>query len=350
MHDRVLSVLLGQRIRIGIVLSIATLLVSSVALFVIGYRVAAVDNSASNSANTLKVSPVRTDIEIPAGSTKTVDTYLSNLTDAPITVRPVTNDFIAGDERGTPALILDPDKYAPTHSLKRFMAPLDDVTIPAKESVTVKVIISVPKDAQAGGYFGAVRFAPTSPDGGGQINLSASVASLILMTVPGPTVEKMTLTDFDIQQGGKKDTFFSSSNDIEATFRFESKSNVQVAPQGKISVKQGDKVVYAYDFNQNAPRDMVLPDSARRWDVPLKNLGSFGHYTVYATLTYGKSNQTVETSKSFWVIPWLVIIIAVAAVLLVVGIIVAIIFNVRKRKRRVRLNRDNHHGGGQRRY
>lgn len=298
----------------------------------------------NNIANTLKIAPVRSDIEVAAGASKVVRVTISNLTSSDITIRPIMNDFIAGDERGTPALILDADKYAPTHSLKRFMKPIADFTIPANKFETVDVVITVPKNAQAGGYFGAVRFAPTDPAGGGQVNLSASVASIILLTVPGPVTEKLTLTNFDIQQGGKNNTFFQSANDIQTSFRLESKSNVQVAPFGKISVKQGDKVVYDYDFNMSDPRDMILPDSARRWDVPLKNLGSFGHYTVYATLTYGKNNQTIETSKSFWVIPWIVIVAAIVAVLLLVGLVLLVIFLIRKRGRRVRLG--NHHGGG----
>lgn len=289
--------------------------------------------AAVETANTLKVSPVRSDVEVKAGSSKTIMTTVTNLTDQPISVKAITNDFIAGDERGTPALILDADKYAPTHSLKKFMQPIGDITIPAKKTEIVNVVIKVPKDAQAGGYFGAVRFAPTDPDGGGQVNLSASVASIILMTVPGPTVEKLTMTDFDIQQGGRTGTYFQSANDLQVSLRLESKSNVQVGPFGKISVKQGDKVVYDYDFNGEDPRDMVLPDSARRWDIPLKNIDSFGYYTVYATITYGKANQTIEISKSFWVIPWIVIAIAAGAVLLLVGIIIAIIVAIRRRKR-----------------
>lgn len=295
----------------------------------------AIAEEKSNSANTLKISPVRSDIEVKAGETKTVEVIVTNVSGAPIKVRPVTNDFIAGDERGTPALILDANQFAPTHSLKRYIQPLEDVTIEPGKGKKIGVVIKVPKDAKSGGYFGAVRFAPSSPDDGGEVNLSASVASLILMTVPGPMTEKLALTNFDIQQGGKNGTLFQSANDLQLSLRLESKSSVQVAPFGKISVKQGDKVVYDYDFNSatDQPRDMILPDSARRWDVPLKNIDSFGYYTVYATLTYGKTNQTIEVNKSFWVIPWIVIAVAVGAVLLLVGIIIAIIVAIRRRRR-----------------
>lgn len=297
--------------------------------------------AAENTANTLKVSPVRSDIEVKPGESKTVKTIVTNLTDAPITVRPITNDFVSGDERGTPALILDADKYAPTRSLKRYMGELKDVTIPAKKSQSVDVVITIPKDARAGGYFGAVRFAPTTPDSGGQVNLSASVASLILVSVPGNVTEKLSLTDFDIKHNGATGRFFTDPKGLEAAFRFQNSGDIQEGPFGKISVKQGDKVVFETDFNNKTPRDMILPDSARRWEVPLDKIGTFGKYEVFATFTYGKSNQTIEVSRSFWMIPWSVIIAAIVAVvvlLLVIGLVIWLA--VKKRN-----NRKSHTNG-----
>lgn len=292
-------------------------------------------NTYAATANTIKVTPVRTDVEIKQGEKKTVKVTVTNLTNAPITVRPVQNDFIAGDERGTPALILDADKYAPTHSLKRFMTPLSDVTIPARQSKIVEVVITVPANAQAGGYFGAVRFAPTSPDEGGQVNLSASVASLILMRVPGPAEEKLSLTDFQVQQNGKQGPYFNTPDNLLVTYRFQNEGNVQIGPIGKISVTKDKKVVYDADFNNKTPRDVILPDSARRWETPLKDIEAFGHYEVTATFTYGEKNQTIEVKKAFWVIPMHLIYIAIGVVLGLILLIVAIWFFLRSYKRRI---------------
>ncbi len=331
------AVLARQRVRmnlrmiVGLVLGVALLATINTSLV-----------SAQATANTLKVSPVRSDVQIQPGTSQTVKTTVTNLTDQPITVRPIENDFIAGDERGTPALILDENQFAPTHSLKRFMKPLADVTIPAGQAKTISVTIDVPKDAQAGGYFGAVRFAPTNPDSGGQVNLSASVASLILMTVPGPATEDLQLTSFTVQQNGKNGTFFRSPDNLQAAFRFQNKGNVQLGPFGKISVKKGDKVVYEADFNNKNPRDVILPDSARRWEVALNNIDSFGHYTVSGTLTYGQKNQSIEVNESFWVVPMAVIIGAIVGMLLLIGIIVGVWLFLRSYKRRVLRN----HGGG----
>lgn len=299
-----------------------------------GSHAFAAPSTSNNPANTLKITPVRSDIEVKPGQSKTVEMTVTNLTGAPITVHPGENDFIAGDEKGSPALILDETQYAPTHSLKRFMTPLKDVTVPANKSVTINVLITVPASAQAGGYFGAVRFAPANPSGGGQVNLNASVASLILLTVPGNTVEKLDLTDFAVQQHGQTGNFFNTNDSIQTTIRFQSDSNVQVAPFGKISVTQGKKVVYETDFNNSDPKDMILPDSSRRWDVPLRQLGTFGHYTVTATITYGKNNQTMQISKSFWIVPQAVIIAAIIGLIILLALIIWTIFRLRKKAQR----------------
>lgn len=293
---------------------------------------------ANPSSNVLKISPVRSDITVKPGESRTVATTITNLTKEPITVRAVQNDFVSGDERGTPALILDDKKFAPTHSLKRFMKPLADVTVPANQSKTVNVVVTIPKDAQAGGYFGAVRFAPTSPDGGGQVNLSASAASLVLLTIPGNTVEKLTLTHFDILQNDQAGLSFSTPENIKSTVRFENKGNVQVAPFGKVTVLQGNTIVSEADFNNKKPFDVILPDSARRWDVPLEKIGNFGHFTVKATFTYGEKNQTIEVEKSFWVIPQAVIIAAIVGVVVLILLIAAIWFFLRSYKKRILRN------------
>lgn len=298
--------------------------------------------AANTAANTLKVTPVRSDVELTPGGKKTVKVSVTNLTKSPLTILPIENDFVAGDERGTPALILDPNQYAPTHSLKRFMAPLAAITIPANSSATVDVVITTPAGAQAGGYFGAIRFAPTTPDGGGQVNLSASVASLILATVPGPAIEKIENLTFDIEQQGKRKDYFNTPDNILATARFENKGNIQVAPVGKISVLQGKKVIYEADFNSQTPRDMVLPDSARRWDIPLKNFKSFGRYTVQATFSYGTKNQTLEATRSFWIIPTSLILLVVGGIILLIALVVGGWLILRGYKRRILRSNQRH--------
>lgn len=291
--------------------------------------------SKTNSADTLKVSPLRTDLTIQPGESAQVKTFITNITGATIVVKPIENDFVAGDEKGTPAIILDENSYAPTHSLKRFMIPLQNITVAPGVTQEVDVTIKVPATAQAGGYFGAIRFAPATDGTGQNVNLNASVASLILMTVPGIVTENMTLTNFDVQHNGTTSGNFRSPKDLSLLLRFQNKGSIQEAPFGQIYVQKGKKVVYTYNFNQKDPKNEILPDSARRWTIPLKNLGSFGQYTIGGTFTYGLTGKSIEISKTIWIIPTSYIFGAIGALVLLVLIIVGIRFFLKSYKRKV---------------
>jgi hypothetical protein len=295
----------------------------------------AASTSTTNNANTLKISPVRSDLTAKPGTSAKVDMTVTNLTAAPLMIHPIENDFVQGDETGTPALILDENSYAPTHSLKRFMAPLSNVTIPAHGMQTITLTINVPANAGAGGYYGAVRFAPVSADGSKSVNLNASAASLVLLTVPGKLVEQLNLTNFDVQQKGDTATSFHSPNNLDLLVRFENKGNVQSAPFGQVYVKKGDKVLYTADFNQQQPHDEVLPDGARRWVVPLKDLGKFGKYTIGGTFSYGTTNKSVEITKTIWIIPTAYIFGGIFLLVLLALVIFGFITFLRSYKRRI---------------
>lgn len=322
--------------------------VATGAVFVVADGVARAEgDTVNNSSNTLQISPVRTsNLVVAPGRTGKVTITVSNLTHNAMTLKPIENDFVASDEGGTPALILDENQYAPTHSLKRFMQPLDLITVPADSRKKVDLIIKVPQDAQPGGYYGALRFQPVeSADPAANTTVQASAASLVLMTVPGPMTEKLSVTDFKIRQDGKSSTSFRSPNDLSLYVRMKNDGNVHEGPFGSVTVKRGDKVVYTYKFNNDEPRDMILPDTARQWTIPLKNIDSWGQYTVTGVFTYGQKNDSFNLSVSFWVIPWTVIIASVVAVLVVIGLIVGIWLFLRSYKRRIL----NKHGGGGRR-
>lgn len=291
--------------------------------------------STTNAANTLKISPLRTDITLAPGASGKVVTYVTNLTKATVTIKPYENDFVAGDEKGTPSVILDENSHAPTHSLKRFMKPVANVTVGPGETKQVEVTIAVPKDAQAGGYYGAVRFAPATTTGDKSVNLSASAVSLVLLTVPGPVTERLSLTNFDIQQNGGTATNFRTPDDLSLLLRFENKGNIQEGPFGQIYVQKGKKIVYSSNFNQDTPKQVVLPDSARRWLVPLKGFGKFGKYTVGATFSYGAKGQSIEITKTVWIVPTAVIMAIVIGVLVLAAIIGGMWIFLKNYKRRI---------------
>lgn len=316
---------LQKSLIIGTLLSFAAVLTLG-----LGYSSLAQSGNGSGTANALKISTLRTDITANPGETKTVKVTVTNPSEAEVSIRIIQNDFVASkDEDGTPDLILEEDEYAPSHSLKRFMQPVENVLLGPGESKPVEVTLVIPADAEAGGYFGAISFAPESPDSGGQVNMSASVASLILLAVNGDAKEKLDLTDFVVQKNSRPGVFFTNSEDLEVMARFYSESAVQVGPAGKISVIKGDDIVYEVDFNNKDQRDVILPDSARRWYIPVNSLQGFGKYEVAATFTYGTKNQTLEATKSFWVIPvWMI----VASIVVLVAVVALVIYLIMRRR------------------
>ncbi|MGF7229410.1 MAG: WxL protein peptidoglycan domain-containing protein [Candidatus Saccharibacteria bacterium] len=279
----------------------------------------------TGSGNALKVSPVRTDLTINPGSSQTIDVYVQNISNSQIDLHPVVNDFVAGtDESGTPNILLNENQSAPIRSFRKYVTPLSDFTVAANDIHDVKVTITIPKGADAGGYYGAVRFEPSSANSNKMLSLSASVGSLVLVTVPGNLTEKANIASLDVRHVDPKThkelagSFFTSGKELAGAVRINNTGNIQVEPFGKVLLKKSGKVLASYDINNTAPRGNVLPDSVRKFEFDIsKNVGAFGKYTLEANLGYGTKGQLLTATDTFYVVPVPVMII-IAAVLVVV--------------------------------
>lgn len=274
----------------------------------------------------LSISPVRTDLTINAGESKTITVTVKNVTSATTEYEALINDFVvaADNELGHPALFLDDDKFAPSHSLKRYIAPVENVTIAPNESKSVKVTVSIPKDAAAGGHYGAVRFIPKTDVSGQNITLSASVGSIILVKVPGDIKEDLVVDSFDVRQGkDAKDGggLFTQSKNLYSVTRFNNRGNSHEQPFGKVRLLKDGKVLQETEINNLDPRANVLPDSIRRFDIKLDKVGNFGKYTVEGNFGFGTNGQLLSTTTSFWVIPFGWVVAGLAALVLLVSAI-----------------------------
>ncbi len=300
-------------------------------------HVGAAQTAAVGAGNALKVSPVRLDIKMDPGTTQTITVTIQNLTSTAAILHPVINDFVAsGDESGRPNIILNEDEYAPSHSLKRLVLPLKDFTVHAGETREVKVTIEVPKDAAGGGYYGAVRFAPASNEGDKNVNLAASVGTLVLLRVNGNIKEDLAVDSFDVRKKkNSPSSFFMDNKGINAVIRFKNSGNVQVEPFGTISLKRFGKQVANYKINDSAVRGSVLPDSVRRFDVELKKLSSFGKYTLVGNFGYGETGQLLTAQTTFYVVPVFMILIGVGIVLLLLFLIFVLPRMIRAYNRRI---------------
>ncbi|MFA5003724.1 MAG: DUF916 domain-containing protein [Candidatus Saccharimonadales bacterium] len=286
----------------------------------------------SNGGNGLRVSPVRKDdLTIKPGSTQTVVVTVTNVTSSTASLQAIINDFtaLAGNETGQPNLILDANQYAPSHSLKRLVAPIPNFSLAAGQSTNIKVNISVPANTPGGGYYGAVRFAPSSTNSDKNVTLSASVGTLILVKVPGNIREQLSITSFDVRHGDPNEakggsSFFTTNRSLNGVIRFQNSGDVQEQPFGKVVLKKGGKILQTSEINNVDPRGNVLPDSIRRFSVPLTKVGSLGKYTIEGNFGYGSNGQLLSATSTFYVVPILTIVI----VLLVVALLAFLIFGL----------------------
>lgn len=306
----------------------ASLLVAAVALIFSSTlpAMAATANTASTSGgNGLRISPVRTDLTIKPGTSQTIDVYVTNITNGTAQLQGVVDDFTAGNnENGTPAILLN-GQQAPSHSLKNYVSPIGTFSLAPQATKDLKVTISIPKGVAGGGYFGAVRIVPAATNTNKNVNLAASVASLIIVTVPGPVSQEMNIASFDVRQMNSKTSqlsspsvLFTTNKSLYGVVRFQNGGNLQEEPFGKMVLKKGNNIIATFPINNTTPPGNVLPDSIRLFSAQLTGLGSFGKYTLEGNFGYGTTGQLLSAQTTFYVVPIAAIIIAIVVLFVIV--------------------------------
>lgn len=292
-------------------------------------------NESIEGGSGYRISPVRTDLVINAGSSKTVRVYIKNVSSSKENVKVLINDFRSDNEGGAPALYLNNER-APRNSLKPYVAPqLNSIPLEPNEQKSVDIQINIPANAKPGGYFGAVRFAPAELEGSDTVNLAASVASLILVTVPGDYREQLSIASFAVVQDGNERAFFTSPKKLQAVVRFHNTGDVQEQPFGKVLLRKGSTIKGQYEINNTVPRGNILPDSIRRFAVDLDKVGSFGKYTIEGNFGYGDKGQLLSTKTSFYVIPVSLILAGLGGLLLILFLVFILPRLVRNYNKRV---------------
>ncbi len=294
------------------------------AAFLILIQLSFVPISQAANANGIEVSPVRNDITINPGQSQVVTLTVTNITDKTEVLQGTVNDFVANsNETGQPSILVGQNVYAPTHSLKRFVKPLTNITLLAGQQQQVPVTISVPANAAGGGYYGVVRFGPAGTGSKNQtVTLAGSVGTLILLTVPGDIKQQLSIAGFDVETNGSASTYFTSNKNINVVVRFQNEGNIQVAPFGKILLKnRSGKIINIFNVNAVTPPGNVLPNSIRKYTIHLSKVGSFGIYSLEGNFGYGTTGQPISASTTFYVIPIGLIVGFIAFILIVLFLI-----------------------------
>lgn len=298
--------------------------VSAIAIM-LGFVTVPVLAQTQQSGNGFRISPVRQEFTIEKGKSDVLNMTLENPSESPTTARAIVNDFVASDkEDGEPRLILDDTAEAPKNSFKTLVQPIADVQLGPREKKEIPVTITVPDDANSGGYYGAVRFAPVNQDtSGGNVGLTASVGTIVLVRVPGNLTERLDLLELSASQNGQA-TSFITNGDVAVLTRLKNDGDIHVKPFGKVTIKNTfGKVVYEGEFNTGDTEDSranVLPGSTRKFENNAGAMKMPGRYTITANIgvTQG-SGEIITASTTFWYMPIWAIITLIAIIVLIVG-------------------------------
>lgn len=299
-----------------------------ITIFVFLFFLLSVSLSSASAQNTtgsgLSISPTLFELNLKPTQSNKIDINLKNITVDDVNAQAFVNDFTADNLTGSPKIITDPNYISP-HSIKRFVNGLQDVPLAKGQQKTVSVTINVPDGTAPGAYYGVIRYkaipAGANAPAPGQVALSASVGTIVLVTVPGKVKEQIQVRNIHIYSGphGEHEGIIFFKKPSQAGVEIVNLGNGFSQPFGTVEIKNMyGKIVHTYQLNSTEPKGNILPSSTRIFKDPLKNINQIGRYTITANVTYGTGSQVLTYKNTFWYIPlWLSIIILVVLIVLI---------------------------------
>lgn len=257
------------------------------------------------------VGPGKVEVVVPAGQSVTrmitVTNRISNNRSFELTV-----EDMSGSVDGSQNIVLLGDVDGP-YSLRDYISfPHDSFSINLGERAQVPVTITMPPNAEPGGYYGAV-LVSTIQTGEGDINpgprspIIARIGALFFITVPGEVTANGELLDVSTIN----DKWWYEDGPIDFGILFENTGSVHLNPYGDIRVRNmfGEEVGYV-----DLEPWFVLPKSLRLREVSWDRELLFGRYTFDVRVERGYDNIVDTDQIHIWVLPWKIVLGAFCAV------------------------------------
>ena len=238
-------------------------------------------------SHALTISPIRYEISGDPGQVLQEQLNLRNETSSPQTFYPHNYNFQAEGETGTPTFV------EPKDGLGTWIAGPAGITLAPGDNQTVVFVISIPKDAKPGGYFGALLYGTTPPSqNGAQLAIGSETGPIILLRVNGDIKESASITEFRT----KNDTHFFTALPVEMYYRFDLTWQKKDMPSVEIVDRSFFEQV-SYEWNNFA----------------------FGYFTANLDLSYGANNaQKSHGEVKFAVFPWQLLIVIIVIILIII--------------------------------
>ena len=207
-------------------------LILTLALVVVGTGFFAVktSNAQQGAGQALEISPPVLTLTADPGETLRTRVLIRNVASTDLIVTGESNDFVAEGEGGVPKILLEEEDETSPYSMKDWIVIPGSVRLVPREIKAMNLTIRVPRDASPGGHYGVIRFTGTPPNLDGQgVSLSASLGSLILLSVSGDITEQLSVKEFSVNKGGKTGNFFESTP-LNLVQRITNNGNIHSSP------------------------------------------------------------------------------------------------------------------------
>lgn len=290
----------------------------------------------NNKVDALTLTPGRFEIRGNPGETLNEEMLLINEGSKVEAFYSSFANFEAQGESGSPAFV------EPKNGLGTWITtPISSVSLEPREQKIVPFTVTIPADAEPGGYF-AVVFWGTSPTGAsGQVSLGSKTGALVLLSVNGDVKEEAGLLDFKTADS----KFFYNTLPVSLEYRFRNDGGDRIKPEGKITIRNTVFLPAEY-LDANPGEGNVLPNSTRKINVNwqkyerdgsyveptgffkkfLSDVGyqwknfALGLYSANLNVAYGSQGEQVKKTTFFFVFPWqLVLVMLVVFVILFFG-------------------------------
>ena len=247
------------------------------------------------------VGPGRSEINLQPGQSETVFISVANRISDNRTFRLEVLD-VTGSADGSSALSLVEGERGPYSIIDYISFPEDTVTLKLGDRARIPVTITLPPDAEPGGYYGSILVSTVQV---GQATATAMprnpiiarVGSHVFLTVGG----QQEYSGEVIGISTIPDTSWYTEGPVNLGISYENNGSVHLNPYGEITITNilGEQVGYV-----ELEPWFVLPKSLRTREVAWDREFLFGRYTVEANINRGYDNVVDTVTTSFWVIPY----------------------------------------------
>ncbi len=247
------------------------------------------------------VGPGRAVIEIKPGETVVQEIAVTNRISDKRTFRLEVED-ITGSADGSSAVSLTGAERGP-YSIRDYITfPEDEFELALGERARIPVTITVPPDAEPGGFYGSVlvstvRKSVVNEQGIPGSPLIPRIGSLFFITVDGDIAREGRAVSI----GPLDSKLWFETGPIDLGILFENTGSIHLDPEATVSISNmlGEEVGYV-----ELEPWFVLPSSLRVRELSWDREFLLGRYTVTAEVNRGYDGIIDTVSVSFWVLPW----------------------------------------------